>query len=128
MATVPAEIPHHADAGAHRSPDLDPPVSSFHWTSAAREASVAVGGGGTTMDDDRRELAIRLVAAATAMLEDAAVVAAAGQSPRLSAAQIEEHGGRLKVAAQAVAILAEAAAIVADPDIVGRQSPRKRRR
>ena len=80
------------------------------------------------MDDDRRELANRLFAAATAMLEDAAAVAAAGQSPRLSTAQLVESGGRLKVAAQAVTVLAEAAAIVADPDIVGRQSPRKRRR
>ena len=80
------------------------------------------------MDGDRRELANRLFAAATAMLEDAAAVAAAGQSPRLSTAQLVEFGGGLKVAAQAVAILAEAAAVVADPDIVGRQSPRKRRR
>ena len=78
------------------------------------------------MDGDRRELANRLFAAATAMLEDAAAVAAAGQSPRLSTAQLAELGGRLKVAVQAVAILAEAAAIVADPR--GAQRPNRPRR
>ena len=78
------------------------------------------------IDDDRRELANRLFAAATAMLEDAAALAAAGQSPRLSTAQLVEVGGRLKVAAQAVAILAEAAAIVADPG--GAQRPNRPRR
>ena len=80
------------------------------------------------MDDDQRELANRLFAAATAMLEDAAAVAAAGQSPRLSAAQLAHHGGRLKVAAQAVTVLAEAVAIVADPGGAQRSNRPPRRR
>lgn len=65
------------------------------------------------MDDDNRELANHLFATATAMLEDATEVAGAGQSPRLSASQLADHGRRLQAAARNIAVIAEAAMIVA---------------
>ena len=60
------------------------------------------------MDDDHRELTNRLFATATGMLEDATEVAVAGQSPRLSASHLADHGRRIQAAAQDVAIIAEA--------------------
>ena len=68
---------------------------------------------GPGMDGDHRELANRLFATATAILEDAIEVAAAGQSARLDPAQLKEHGHRLQAAAEAVAVIAEAATIAA---------------
>lgn len=65
------------------------------------------------MDDDHRELANWLFATATAMLEEAAGTAAAGQSPRNDALQLIELGRRLQTAARDVAVIAEAAAIIA---------------
>jgi hypothetical protein len=64
-----------------------------------------------------RELANRLFATATAILEDAIEVAAAGQLARLSSAQLKEHGHWLQAAAEAVAVIAEAATIAADPGL-----------
>ena len=65
------------------------------------------------MDDDQRELANYLFAAATAMLEDAVETAVAGQSPRLTPAQLADHGRSLQAAARDVAIIAEAVTIIA---------------
>lgn len=79
------------------------------------------------MDDGDRELANRLFAFATAMLEDAAVLATAGQSPRLTALQLADHGLWLQAAARDIAVLAEAAAIAAEPDVNQGRNRRKRR-
>ncbi len=65
------------------------------------------------MDDDYRELANRLFAIATAILEDVIEVAVAGQSPRLNPSQLADHGHRLQVAAQDIAIIADAAMVIA---------------
>jgi hypothetical protein len=81
-----------------------------------------------TGDDDRRELANRLFAIATAMLEDATEIAAAGQSARLGARRLAAHGRRLEAAAREVAVLAEAATIVANLSADRRPTPRKRLR
>ena len=66
------------------------------------------------MDDDNRELANRLFATATAMLEDVIEVAVAGQSPRLTPSHLADRGRRLQAAAQDIAIVAEAATIIAN--------------
>jgi hypothetical protein len=66
------------------------------------------------MDDGARELANRLFATATAMIEDAVELAVAGQSPGLNPAQLADHGRRLRAAAHDIAVVAEAAAIVAE--------------
>ncbi len=73
------------------------------------------------MDDDCRELANRLFATATAMLEDVIEVAVAGQSPRLTPSQLADHGRRLQSAAHEIAIIAEAAVIVANPGVIRRR-------
>ena len=80
------------------------------------------------MDDDYRELANRLFATATAMLEDATEIAVAGQSLRLDPAQLADYGRRLLAAARVVAIIAEAAMIVANLGVNRRQNWPKRRR
>ena len=79
------------------------------------------------MDEDYRELASRLFAAATAMLEDAAEVAVAGQSPRLDPAGLADAGRRLQAAAREVAVIAEAAEIVAKLGVNQGRDHRKRR-
>ena len=66
------------------------------------------------MDEDYRELVNRLFAAATAMLEDATELTAAGQSARLNSSLLADHGHRLRTATQDIAIIAEAAIIVAN--------------
>ncbi len=80
------------------------------------------------MDDDCRELTNRLFATATAMLEDVIEVAVAGQSPRLTPSQLADHGRRLQSAAHEIAIIAEAAVIVANLGIDRRRNRRKRSR
>ena len=80
------------------------------------------------MDDDYPELANRLFATATAMLEDAIEVAVAGQSPRLNPSRLADHGRRLQAAARVIAIIAEAATIVANLSVDRRRDRRKRRR
>jgi hypothetical protein len=65
------------------------------------------------MDDDHRELANRLFATATAMLEDALGIAVAGQAARLDPSRLVAAGRRLQVATRDIAIIAEAAGIVA---------------
>ncbi len=69
------------------------------------------------MDDDYRELANRLFATATAMLEDVIEVAVAGQSPRLNPSQLADHGRQLQATARDIAIIAEAATIVAKSSV-----------
>ena len=80
------------------------------------------------MDDDYRELANRLFATATAMLEDVIEVAVAGQSPRLTPSQLSDNGRRLQKAARDIAIIAEAAMIVANLGVDRRRNRRKRSR
>ena len=66
------------------------------------------------MGDDYLELANRLFATATEVLEDATDIAVAGQSPQLTPAQLAELCQRLRAEARYIAIIAEAAQIVAD--------------
>ncbi len=80
------------------------------------------------MDDDYREFAHRLFAAATAMLEDAIEAAVAGQSPRSPSANLAEQARALQVRAQDIAVIAEAAMIVANLGINRHRNPPKRRR
>ncbi len=79
------------------------------------------------MDDDYRELANRLFATATEMLEDVIEVAVAGQSPRLNPSQLADHGRQLQATARDIAIIAEAAIIVANLGVNRRRNRRKRR-
>ncbi len=79
------------------------------------------------MDNDYRELAHRLFAAATAMLEDAIGAAVAGQSSRLNPSQLADNGRRLQAATHDIAIIAEAATIVAILGVNRRRNRRKRR-
>ncbi|MEM7444780.1 MAG: hypothetical protein AAF414_15770 [Pseudomonadota bacterium] len=67
------------------------------------------------MDDDRRDLVNGLFAVATAMLEDATELAMAGQSRDRVLTQLASDGRLLASAAQDIAIIAQAAAIIADP-------------
>ena len=80
------------------------------------------------MDDDCRELANRLFATATAMLEDVIEAAAAGQSQRLNPPQLADHGRQLQATARDIAIIAEAAVIVANLGVNRRRNRRKRQR
>jgi len=80
------------------------------------------------MDDDHTELANRLFATATAMLEDAIETAVAGQAPRLKRSQLADAGRRLQAAANDIAIIAEAAAIVASLGANPHQNRHKSRR
>ncbi len=80
------------------------------------------------MDDDYRELANRLFATATEMLEDVIEVAVAGQSPRLNPSHLCDNGRRLQAAAREIAIIAEAAMIVANLSVNRRRNRRKRSR
>jgi len=77
------------------------------------------------MDEGHRELANRLFATATAMLEDAIEPAVAGQFSRSSPAALARHGRRLRAVLRDIAVLAEAAAIVAE---LGRRPGRTRRK
>ncbi len=92
-------------------------VASFDWTSPPKDASLATLDEGGVMIEDQRELANHLFATATAMIEDMAEAAVAGQSPRLSSSQLADHGRSLKAAARDVAIIVEAATIVARSSI-----------
>ncbi len=68
------------------------------------------------MDDDYRDLANRLFATGTAMLEDAIEMAIAGQSQGLGPSDLADLGRRLRAVTHDVAVIAEAAAIVAGLD------------
>ncbi len=80
------------------------------------------------MDDDNKELVRRLMAKATAMLEDTVETAVAGQSDRLSAPGYAHAARRLQAAAQDIAIIAEAAMIVANSGVNQHRSRPKRPR
>ncbi len=80
------------------------------------------------MDDDNKELVRRLMAKATAMLEDTVETAVAGQSKRLSAPGYARAARRLQAAAQDIAIIAEAATIVANSSVERPRNRRERRR
>lgn len=60
------------------------------------------------------------------MLEDAIAYADAGQSPRLTASQLAENGRRLQAAAHDIAVIAEAATIVAELGDDEPEGPSKR--
>lgn len=77
------------------------------------------------MDDDYRELANRLFARATVMLEDAIETAVKGQSSRLKPSQLSDVAHQLQTAVREIAVIAQAAAIVAD---LGAKSLRNRRK
>ena len=74
------------------------------------------------MDYDYRELANRLFATATAMFEDVIEPAVAGQSPRLNPSHLCNTGRRLQEAAREIAIIAEAAMIVANSGVNRRRA------
>ena len=80
------------------------------------------------MDDDYRELVRHLFATATAMLEDVIEAAVAGQSPRLESTQLSDHGRRLQATARDIAIIADAAVIVANLGVNRRRNRPKRSR
>ncbi len=80
------------------------------------------------MNDGDKELVRRLMAKATAILEDAVETAVAGQSDRLSAPGYARAARRLQAAAQDIAIIAEAAAIVANLSVERPRNRRKRSR
>ncbi len=80
------------------------------------------------MDDDDKELVRRLMAKATAMLEDTVETAVAGQSNRLSAPGYARAARRLQAAAQDIAVIAEAAIIVANSGVNQHRSWPKRPR
>ena len=75
------------------------------------------------MDNDYRELAHRLFTTTTAMLEDAIEAAVAGQSPRLPTSKLADHGNRLQAAVRDIAVLAEAATIVAKSGVNQTRNP-----
>ncbi len=66
------------------------------------------------MDDDHRELVRRLFAAATELIEIAHDATVAGQSSEIVAENYAETARRLQATARDVAVLAEAAMIVAN--------------
>lgn len=65
------------------------------------------------MSDDYRELVRRLFATATAMLEDATEVSISGQSQRLVPSKLADYGHRLQTTARDIAVVAEAAIVIA---------------
>jgi hypothetical protein len=62
------------------------------------------------------------------MLEDAVEIAVAGQSRRLGPSHLADSGRRLGAVAHDVAVIAEAAAIVADLDVNSPPARQNRRR
>ncbi len=74
------------------------------------------------MDDDDRELVRRLFVAATEMVETAHEAAIAGQSDKITARGYAAAARRLQATARDVAVLAEAAMIVANPGINQRRN------
>ena len=76
------------------------------------------------MDDDYRDLAQRLFAAATAMLEDAIEAAVGGQSAKLGPRQLADRARQLHAAARDIAVIAEAAMIVANSGVMASRGKR----
>ncbi len=80
-----------------------------------REESVpAAGFRGGGMDDDKRALLRRLFAVATEIAESAHDAAIKGQSARLTAQDYADAARRLQATARNVAVLAEAATVIAE--------------
>ena len=80
------------------------------------------------MEDDDRELLRRLFVAATELIETAHDAAVAGQSSTLAAPDYAATARRLQAAARDIAVLAEAAVIVANLGVDRRRNRRKRSR
>ncbi len=80
------------------------------------------------MDDDHRELVRRLFVVATEMVETAHDAAIAGQSGEIAADDYAAAARRLQAAARDVAVLAEAAMIVANLGSNQRRNRPKRAR
>ncbi len=78
------------------------------------------------MDDDRRELVRRLFASATELIEIAHDAAVAGQSGEIAAGDYVEAARRLQATARDIAVIAEAAMIVADLGIKQHRDQPKR--
>jgi hypothetical protein len=53
------------------------------------------------------------------MFEDAVEIGAAGQSPRPDPSRLADHGRRLQAAGQDIAVIVEAAALMAGLEICG---------
>ncbi len=68
------------------------------------------------MDDDHRELVRRLFAAATELIETAHDAAVAGQSGEIAAEDYADRARLLHAATRDIAVIAEAAMIVANLD------------
>ena len=88
-------------------------------------SSLADIGEGMAMNDEDRELGNRLFATATAMLEDAIEVAVAGQSSKLNPRQLADRANWLLTVLRDIAVIAEAAMIVANSGINQGRNPRK---
>ena len=80
------------------------------------------------MDDDHRELLRRLFAAATELIETAHDAAIAGQSGEIAGRDHAAAAHRLHATARDIAVIAEAAMIVANPGIDQRRNRPKRSR
>ena len=74
------------------------------------------------MDDNDRELVRRLLTSATELIETAHDAAVAGQSGEIAAGEYAEIARQLQAAARDIVALAEAAMVVAKPDINQRQN------
>jgi len=80
------------------------------------------------MNDDHRELVRRLFTSATELIETAHNAAVAGQSGEIAAGEYAEIARQLQAAARDIVALAEAAMIVANPDINQRRNQPERSR
>ncbi len=80
------------------------------------------------MDDDHRELVRRLFAAATELIEAAHDATVAGQSGETSAEDYAEAARRLHASARDVAVLADAAMIIANLGVNQHSNQSKRSR
>lgn len=69
------------------------------------------------MDDDDQELVQRLFVVATTLIETAHEAAIAGQSGEIAAGDYAEAARRLQATARDIAVIIEAAIIVANPSI-----------
>ena len=79
------------------------------------------------MEVKNLEQANLLFAKATAMLEVAIEIAVAEQSPRLTSLKLASYGRRLQALAGNIAVIAEAATIIARPSAdEGRKRPKRR--
>ncbi len=80
------------------------------------------------MNDNDRELVRRLFTSATELIETAHNAAVAGQSGEIAAGEYVEIARQLQAAARDIVALAEAAMVVANPDINQRRNQPERSR